>query len=194
MTFSIELPPLKLPNPSELKSELAKLAQEEMLATRNRIVDDTTTRHVDAEGRALRGYSATYLKMIQKREAIGYDGTVKSSTQTDLKITGLLMRSLQVKNTADGAECAFVGQHPLGQSKNHRQNADPKDRKTGSGKFGLGGRLAQRARKSPTSISNEQLAGYLYGLGYTGWLSFGKRDVERITRRVGDVLAKLFSR
>jgi hypothetical protein len=201
MKFSLELPKLPLPDVNQLKAELVKVAQEEMLVTRNRIVTDTTQGHKDADGGALRRYSGKYLKAIGEGRVFGYDGTKKTSTQTDLKITGLLMRSQQVKPTPDGAENAFVGQHPVKNSgrgefdtrdRSNRDGSVSTDRKTGGGKFGLGGRLAERQKRRSGSISNSQLAGILYALGFAGWFQFGKKDVERITKRMADAAAKRF--
>lgn len=188
------------PDVGRLKADLAKICQDELLVTRNRIVAATEAGS-DANGARLRTYSPRYQKAIHEGRVFGYDGTKKTSTATDLKITGLLKRSMQVRPIQDGAECAFVGQHPVRargefdtRDRFHHQGVDSRGRKTGSGKFGLGGRLAERARKARGSVTNEQLAGWLYGLGFTGWFQFGKVDVDRIAKRLADAAVQILGR
>lgn len=172
------------------KAEFNRMLADEMLETRNRIVADATERHADAEGGALRRYRAPYIRAIQEGRVFGYDGTKKTSTETDLKISGLFWRSLISRATANGAECYFVGTHPLGQTKSSAFGLESGDRSTGTGRFGLGGRLAEQSQKKHArrknkggSISNTQLAAELYARGFRGWFAFGKRDYARITAR-----------
>lgn len=177
-----------------IQQQLEKVLQEEMLITRNRVVDDAVNGHKGADGGSLRPYSRTYTNAILAGAVHGYDGTKKSSTATDLKISGLFWRSFQTTPITGGAEMRFVGSHPLGQTKTAGSNRRSTDRKTGSGKLGLGGRLASKSRGNAGSISNSELAAKLYSMGFTGWLSFGKADITRITTRVNKLMDSILKK
>lgn len=178
---------LKLPG-TALQEQVNKLMAEEMLATRNRIVEDAVSGHKGADGTSLRPYSRRYTNAILAGAVRGYDGTKKTSTATDLKISGLFWRSFQTTPIQNGAEAKFVGSHPLGTTKTSGLGRKAGDRKTGTGKLSLGGRLATRMKGGGGSISNSELAGRLYKMGFTGWLSFGKDDFTRITARVNKLM------
>lgn len=109
-----------------LKEQIIIAAREELSNTQARI-QKASEQGKDANGGSLRPYSAGYREQIKKGLVFGYDGTQKTkASPTTLRITNLLMNSMQIKNTPDGAELFFNGSHPTG----HTRSGAARVRKT----------------------------------------------------------------
>lgn len=92
-----------------LQQEFNDWAAKEALSTATNIISNLT-QGVDANGGAMKEYSASYQKYLA---SIG-----ESPDTTDLHRTGALHGSIQVENQPNGAQIVFMGSHPTARVSN----------------------------------------------------------------------------
>ena len=164
------------------KSKLEHILTREMKETQLRIISDLEKGQ--GANSALRAYKPPYAHAIQRGEVFGYDGTRKTSTTPNLKITGLFHRSMTLKPIKNGCELIFAGTHPFGKNGPkkgvNRLDTDPRTHKRFKARVG---RL-KSSGKAGGMITNQDLAGHLHGLGFVGWFQFSERDIARIVASV----------
>lgn len=202
-TFAISFPKVTFNKDFVKKLDIPKIAYEETVNTRTRIVQSLNQGR-QADGSGMRPYSPGYARM--KRERTG-------SSTVNLLVTGELHRAMIPRKTADGAELNIQGQHapskPFGATHagtgsaagRKSRKAAPgavKAQKTTSARIrGLKlGRTAKESKPSrgsggSASMSNAALAASLYARGFVGWISFAPEDLTRIEKRVGTEIDKI---
>ncbi|WZO97303.1 hypothetical protein EP7_004328 [Isosphaeraceae bacterium EP7] len=213
MKFSLDLSALPI-DPDFLKrheQEFRKLLDQEMLKTRARIIASDTAGQ-QAEGGGLKPYSSSYRAAIDKGQVAGKE---PGNHTPNLTATGVLHRSLTIEQGSGLGEVRmfFNGSHPPRQKVQHPQKrvkAAHKRREKqglaplaphkharaakGAGKT-LGKGAAPAKRRSGGgrgSTQNAVIAQAQYDMGRTGWFTFSTEDLERIQRKLGDLVARLF--
>lgn len=157
MNIKIEFTGIKV-NERWVKSlNLEKIALQEVLTSRTRILSNVAEGR-GTDGQQLRPYSPGYRKL---KIASGRSG------ETDLNVSGELLRSMTARQMSNGGEVVFSGNHST-VSKLRSKTAKKKQ----STLPATGG-----------TLSNAALAESLYNRGFVGWFNFGREDVDRITKR-----------
>lgn len=199
MKFEISLGKLPL-DASLIKKaapELAQIMKEELLNTRARIVSDTVAGR-QAEGGSLKPYSASYIKAIDSGTVAG---KAPGNHTPNLTATGTLMRSIVIEqgDTPFEVRAFFQGSHPPArrvfsagaQRKQKKAGIAPKSYQGQTVK--LGRSRGGRRGRSGGDTQNAVIAQGQYDMGRIGWFTFAKKDIERIQKRVGDLITKLLS-
>ena len=161
MKYEIDFPAIKFDENFIRKLDLPTLYKQELLTTATRIKQETQAGRT-ADGGSLKAYSPAYAKWRAQHGL---------TTHTNLTVTGELARSMVVSQAGpEEATIAFQGSHAASKHRTvSRAAKNSKPRKSSSGGHGL---------------SNAALAGALIAKGFTGWFSYGRKDIERIKASV----------
>lgn len=140
-------------------------------AAKTELFDQMREINADAQaGKSRDGKLPSYSQSYKAwRKSQGY------STSTNLTLSGDMLRSMQVKETSDGAELFFQGNHSPKKSKK-KKNKKKETKKKGT--------------KSKTQ-TNAAIAAFVYSKGFDGWFKLGKKDQQRIQKSMNEVFQNI---
>lgn len=217
MNLSIDFTPVALDRELVKALDLPKIAMQQMLETRTRIIADTTAGH-SADGGTFRPYSLQYKTMIDSGKLFGKS---PGNHTVNFTVRQILLRSMTAKAVDGGAEMTFTGDHPppkfvtdkTASSKRHKagfrkgQINAAKELGGGGhsgGRGARGGAHIPKGGKTPrlgkggggsSGMPNAELAKILtFDFGRPGWFAFSEVDKVNYENKVHAAMTAFLSK